>query len=346
VTTAFCSSRADALSGRPGDWSTTDMRSTRLRTIAAAVVIASSEAFFIANGPLRPSSGDNHGRRREPCGARMGAAGDEFFGIPLTPKIAAAALATFLLANSLTVVSPGTVALQETFGNVNPTPLEAGLHIKNPLTNLRTFSVKTVLAEEENFVPTSEGLTVELDTALLYRLDPAKAASIYLSVGERFSETIIKPEVRSIVRGLTSEAEAKALYTSGRGEIQRKLKVELSEALGRRGIIVEDVLLKAVKLPDQLSKAIELKAQSEQEAQRMEFVLQKEKQEAERKKIEAQGIADFQKIVSDGISPNLLKWKGIEATEKLAKSENAKVVIMGNGKDSLPVILGASEAGK
>merc|ERR1711977_462054 len=107
--------------------------------------------------------------------------------------------------------------------------------------------------------------------------------------------------------------------------------------------IVEDFLLKAIKLPDQLVRAIELKAQAEQEAQRMEFVLQKEQQEAERKKIEAQGIADFQKIVSDGISPNLLKWKGIEATEKLARSENTKVVIMGNGKDSLPVILGQDD---
>merc|ERR1712167_289599 len=137
----------------------------------------------------------------------------------------------------------------------------------------------------------------------------------------------IKPEVRSIVRGLTSKSEAKALYTSGRDELQRELKAELAEALKTRGIIVEDFLLKAIKLPDQL-------------AQRMEFVLQKEQQEAERKKIEAQGIADFQKIVSDGISPNLLKWKGIEATEKLAKSPNSKIVIMGNSKDSLPVILG------
>merc|ERR1712167_367167 len=123
-------------------------------------------------------------------------------------------------------------------------------------------------------------------------------------------------------------------YTSGRDELQRELKAELAEALKTRGIIVEDFLLKAIKLPDQLVRAIE------QEAQRMEFVLQKEQQEAERKKIEAQGIADFQKIVSDGISPNLLKWKGIEATEKLAKSPNSKIVIMGNSKDSLPVILG------
>ena len=107
---------------------------------------------------------------------------------------------------------------------------------------------------------------------------------------------------------------------------------------------MEDILLKAVKLPNAVSDAIELKAQAEQEAQRMEFVLQKERQEAERKKIEAQGIADFQKIVSDGISPNLLKWKGIEATEKLAKSDNSKIVIMGNSKDSLPVILGGPDS--
>merc|ERR1712100_561202 len=124
---------------------------------------------------------------------------------------------------------------------------------------------------------------------------------------------------------------------------QRELKAELADALKPRGIIVEDFLLKAIKLPDQLVRAIELKAQADQEAQRMEFVLQKEQQEAERKKIEAQGIADFQKIVSDGISPNLLKWKGIEATEKLAKSPNSKIVIMGNSKDSLPVILGQDD---
>merc|ERR1712167_177152 len=209
-------------------------------------------------------------------------------------------------------------------------PLQPGLALRNPISSVQLFSTKTQLSEEQNFVPTKEGLTVELDTALLYRIDSASAPQLLQSVGERFADVIIKPEVRSIVRGLTSKSEAKALYTSGRDELQRELKAELADALKTRGIIVEDFLV----------RAIELKAQAEQEAQRMEFVLQKEQQEAERKKIEAQGIADFQKIVSDGISPNLLKWKGIEATEKLAKSPNSKIVIMGNSKDSLPVILG------
>merc|ERR1711939_36809 len=191
-----------------------------------------------------------------------------------------------------------------TLGKMNPDPLGPGLALRNPISRVQLFSTKTQLSEEENFVPTKEGLTVELDTAPLYRIDSASAPQLLQSVGERFADVIIKPEVRSIV---------------------------------------EDFLLKAIKLPDQLVRAIELKAQAEQEAQRMEFVLQKEQQEAERKKIEAQGIADFQKIVSDGISPNLLKWKGIEATEKLAKSPNSKIVIMGNSKDSLPVILGQDD---
>jgi len=135
---------------------------------------------------------------------------------------------------------------------------------------------------------------------------------------------------------------AKALYTSGRLEIRNKLMSELTEKLAPRGIVLEDVLLKGIKLPKQLTDAIELKAQAEQESARMEFVLSKERQEADRKKVEASGISAFQKIVSEGISAQLLQWKGIEATEKLASSANAKIVVVGNSKDSLPVLLSAA----
>ncbi len=141
---------------------------------------------------------------------------------------------------------------------------------------------------------------------------------------------------------MTSESEAKALYTSGRTTIQDSLKDELRQKLQPRGIIIEDVLLKDVTLPTQLAKAIELKAQAEQDAIRMEFVLQKERQEAERKAIEAKGISDFQRIVSEGISPELLQWKGVEATEQFATSENSKIIIIGNDKGGLPVILSAA----
>jgi len=175
----------------------------------------------------------------------------------------------------------------------------------------------------------------------LFRLDPDKAGELYAQIGQDYVEVVIKPEAASATRGLTSESDAKELYTSGRGVIQESLKKELTETLSPRGIIIEDVLLKDIHLPEQLSQAIEAKVKAEQESQRMQFVLSKEKQEAERKAIEAQGIADFQRIVSTGISDELLKWKGVEATERLADSCNSKVIVIGNSANGLPVILSA-----
>jgi regulator of protease activity HflC (stomatin/prohibitin superfamily) len=124
--------------------------------------------------------------------------------------------------------------------------------------------------------------------------------------------------------------------------VAQQIETDLATQLGARGLVVEDVLLRDVQLPAMLKQAIEAKQQAEQEALRMSFVLQREKQEAERKRIEAQGISDFQRIVAQGISQQLLTWKGIEATEKLANSANAKVVVIGSGKDGLPLILGGN----
>jgi len=252
------------------------------------------------------------------------------------------AVATFLFfcLLSIRIVPPSHVGLSVTLGSVSQAALSSGLHICNPLASLALFSTKTRLLEQRNHVPTKEGLTVDLDVAILFHVEPERVREIFLALGEDFENVIIQPELSSAVRGLTSEADAKALYTSGRSEIQRKLKAELKAVLEPRGIGLEDVLLKAIVLPEQLTHSIELKAQAEQEAARMEFILVKERQEAERKTIEAKGVADFQKIVSDGISPALLQWKGIEATEMLSRSPNAKIVIMGNSKQSLPVILG------
>merc|ERR1719353_2305968 len=243
---------------------------------------------------------------------------------------------------SVRIVPPAHVGIVSTFGQVSERVLVSGLHITNPFAEVLTFTTKTQLLEQQNHVPTKEGLTVDLDVAVLFRADEKRVRSIYLGLGANYVSVLVQPELSSAVRGLTSESDAKALYTSGRLEMQKRLKAELVSALSPRGIIVEDVLLKAVRLPETLRNAIELKAQAEQESARMEFVLTKERQEAERKSVEAKGIASFQKIVSEGISPALLQWKGIEATEKLASSYNSKMVIMGNGKDALPVLLGAS----
>ena len=139
---------------------------------------------------------------------------------------------------------------------------------------------------------------------------------------------------------MTASYEAKALYTSERDHLAGLLAEELRKLVEPRGIVVENTPLRKVGLPAGLSASIEQKLSAEQESQRMEFVLTKERQEADRKRIEAQGVADFQKIVSQGISEQLLKWKGIEATMEIARSQNAKVVVIGAGKDGLPLILG------
>jgi len=243
----------------------------------------------------------------------------------------------WLASTGFVVVPPGELAVIVTLGHVDV--YEPGPHFRTPfVSTVHTMSTKTHLLDERNNIPTKEGLSVSLDVSLLYRVDPKMAGQLYKNVGLDFEKILIQPEAASVIRGLTSESDAKALYSSGRHMIQDAVKKELDVSLGKNGIIVERVMLKDLELPDSLSKAIELKAQAEQESARMEFVLTREKQEAQRKAIEARGIADFQRIVSEGISDQTLMWKGIEATEKLIDSPNAKIIIMGNSKGDLPVI--------
>jgi prohibitin 1 len=246
------------------------------------------------------------------------------------------------LAECTFVVPPGEVAVVVTLGHgVSRLP---GFHLRYPfISELKFFSAKIQKSEAKNIVPTKEGLAVTLDTVILFRINPKKVLNVFQTVGVDYVEKLIEPEAASAVRGLTSESEAKALYSSGRSMIQDTVKAALEMKLIPRGIIIEEVLLKDIHLPDELNKSIESKVQAEQEAARMYFVLQKEEQEAQRKTIEAKGIAAFQRIVSEGISPQLLAWKGIEATREFATSPNTKVVIVGNGANDLPVILSASD---
>jgi regulator of protease activity HflC (stomatin/prohibitin superfamily) len=202
---------------------------------------------------------------------------------------------SILIICSTRIVPPACIGVVTTFGHVSQGTLSSGLHVVNPFASVIFFSTKTQLLEQQNHVPTKEGLTVDLDVALLFRIEPERVQEMYLSLGENYISVLVAPELSSAVRGLTSEQDAKALYTSGRSEMQKKLKSELETKLSSRGVVLEDVLLKAVTLPNLLTHAIELKAQAEQESARMEFVLTKETQEANRKSIEAKGIADFQR---------------------------------------------------
>jgi len=254
-------------------------------------------------------------------------------------QIAIVVLVIILLMAGTTSIPTGNVGVLTLFGRVTNETLPEGIHLVNPLKSVQKMSVQTQSVKESANVPSNEGLILALDTSLLFRLDKDKAAYVYQTVGDNYAEKIVEPTLRAAIRASTSAHSANALYTNARELVQLQIQDELRAQLAPRGVIVENVLLRDVQLPAMLKGSIEAKQQAEQDALRMSFILQKEKQEAERKRIEAQGIADFQKIVATGISAQLLEWKGIEATEKLAASSNAKIVIIGNPKNGLPLVL-------
>jgi regulator of protease activity HflC (stomatin/prohibitin superfamily) len=247
--------------------------------------------------------------------------------------------AFLLILNFFVVIPAGNVGVVDFLGSVSDRPLTAGVNVVNPLASVHMMSIKTKEIKETMDVPSKEGLTIHLEISVLYKLDPNKAPELYKTVGENFADILLIPQFRSVVRGVTASSEARVLYSSDRGTLEKTIVVDLEKLVTHRGIFIESAPLRGIILPASLSASIEEKQKADQENQRMEFVLQREKKEAERKRIEAQGIQDFQTIVAKGISQQLLEWKGIEATETLAKSPNAKIVIIGSGKNGLPIIL-------
>jgi regulator of protease activity HflC (stomatin/prohibitin superfamily) len=239
-----------------------------------------------------------------------------------------------------TIIPAGHTGVVDFLGYVSDNTLKPGVNLVNPMANVEKMTIKTQELKETMNVPSQEGLSVELEISLLFKLTSEKANEIYKTVGPNYIDIILTPQFRSVVRGVTARYEAKALYTASREKLAGEIVSELEHLVGPRGITIEQAALRQIILPSRLTQSIEEKLQAEQESQRMAFILKKEEQEADRKRIEAKGIADFQEIVSKGISEQLLKWKGIEATEKLASSPNSKVVVIGSGKEGLPLILG------
>lgn len=244
------------------------------------------------------------------------------------------------LIQCFTQIPAGRVGVVDFFGIVSERTLPAGINVVNPMARILKYSIQTKEHKETMQVLSREGLTIGLEVSAIYRLNPEAAARVYKTISGGDYETIILiPQFRSICRSVTASFQASALYSSERERLGAMIQEELAKTVSPRGVTIENTPIRNVALPTQLTEAIEQKQRADQESQRMEFVLTKEKQEADRKRIEAQGIADFQKIVAAGISDQLLRWKGIEATEKLAGSQNAKVVIIGSGKDGLPIIM-------
>jgi regulator of protease activity HflC (stomatin/prohibitin superfamily) len=240
--------------------------------------------------------------------------------------------------NSVACVTTGHVGVITLFGKVTSRTIGEGIHIVNPLARVHTLDIRTQEIKERASVPSKEGLIMGLETSVLYHLQPDRAAEVFQKVGTQYADVLVVPNFRSAMRGVTAANNASILYSDARESIARQMLEDLRAEVQPRGIVIENVLLRDLQLPDTLKHAIEAKQQAQQDAQRMEFVLQKEKQEAERKRVEAQGIKDFQNIVTEGISDKLLEWKGIEATMELSRSPNAKIVVVGNTKSGLPLI--------
>jgi len=249
--------------------------------------------------------------------------------------------AILLVFSAVTIVPAGHVGVIDVFGNVSDRVLQPGVRIVNPLARIHKMSVRTREVTETADVPSSEGLVVHMDVTMLYNLDPAFAPEVYRTLGMDYEAILVQPQLRSHLRDATASYEAKALYTAGREGVTSSMLAAMNPVLNPRGFTNLQVLLRSIALPQQLRASIEQKLQAEQQSEQMRFVLDRERQEAERKRIEAQGIADFQRIVAQGIDERLLRWKGIEATQALAASQNAKIVIVG-GKDGLPLILNSN----
>lgn len=244
-----------------------------------------------------------------------------------------------LVMTSCTVVKQGEVGVKRSFGKISPQPLMEGARGFNPLTTTITkLPTRTMNIEVRTPLPSKEGLTVQSDVSILYRLEGSYAPQIVEKLGSNYENVVILPVFRSAVADVSSKYFAKDMHTGERSQIEASIRELMMAQLKDRGFVVEAVLLKSIVLPAGLTRAIEEKLEAEQESQRMEFVLTKERQEAQRKTIEAAGIRDSQQIIAEGLSPLLIQFKSIEAFNKLSTSNNAKVIIT-SGK--APLMLNA-----
>ncbi len=243
-----------------------------------------------------------------------------------------------------TIIPAGHAGVIDFWGSVSDNTLKPGVNLVNPMANVVKFDTRKQELKEVMNVPSKEGLPIELEISMIFRLSMEKVNEIYKTAGDydEYVQKLITPNFRSVVRGVTTKYEAKALYTAEREKLEDEIKAKLSTIKELAEVVVLSTPLRQINLPAGLTASIEEKLKAEQESQRMEFILTREKQEAERKRIEARGISDFQNIVAQGLSDQLLKWKGIEATEKIANSPNSKIIIIGSGKEGLPVILGGN----
>ncbi len=249
----------------------------------------------------------------------------------------------------ITIIKPGNVGVKVLFGRVFENDiLENGMHVINPLMDIEVFNSKTQnytmsgIHDEGNKegddaikVLSSDGLEITMDLSVLYKVNPKSAPKILKEIGSDYQDVVIRPITRTRIRDNAVFYQAVDLFSARREEFQNRIFKTIQMDFEKRGLILEQLLIRNITLPESVKKSIEAKINAEQESQKMQFVLAKEKQEAERKRVEAQGIADYQKIISEGLSDNQLQFESIKAMKELAKSENSKIIVMGSGKNSI-----------
>jgi regulator of protease activity HflC (stomatin/prohibitin superfamily) len=255
-----------------------------------------------------------------------------------------------ILLKSIVQINAGQVGVKSLFGKVQNDVLHSGLHLINPFVEIRSLDVKTQnytmsgvhdegkqSGDDAIRVLTADGLEVTIDLTVLYKLIPSEAPRLVRETGEDYTDKIVRPLTRTKIRDNAVYYEAIALYSSKRDEFQLRIFKSIEEDFKKRGLILEQLLVRNITLPESVKATIEQKINAEQDAQKMQFVLLKERQEAERKRVEAQGIADYQRIINTGLTDQQLQYEQIKAYLELAKSPNSKVIVMGKG--NTPVIL-------
>ncbi|HYD20783.1 MAG TPA: prohibitin family protein [Flavipsychrobacter sp.] len=247
-------------------------------------------------------------------------------------------------------IDAGQVGVQKLFGRIKNDVLPSGLHFVNPLVDVKEIDIKTQnytmsgihdegesASDDAIRVLTADGLEVIIDLTVLYRVLPTDAPRLLRETGVDYNDKIVRPISRTAIRDNAVYYDAISLYSTRRDEFQNRIFSTLEKQMKLRGLVLESLLVRNITLPASVKKVIEQKISAEQEAQKMKFVLQKEGQEAERKRVEAQGIADYQRIISESLTDKQLQYEQIKAMKELATSDNSKVIIMGKG--NTPVIL-------
>ena len=246
-------------------------------------------------------------------------------------------------------IGPGQVGVKKLFGKIQPNVLESGLSFINPLYEIEKVDIKTQnytmsgmhdegvkSSDDAMRVLTADGLEVTIDLTVLFRVNKSEAPRLLMETGSDFQEKIVRPIARTKIRDNAVYYDAISLYSTKRDEFQNRIYKTIDDEFTKRGLQLENLLVRNITLPASVKAVIEQKINAEQDAQKMQFVLQKEKQEAERKRVEAQGISDYQRIINIGLTDNQLQYEQIKAMKEIALSQNAKIIVMGKGT---PVIL-------